>query len=236
MYYALSERSRGSTENYGLSCDEEGIFLAGDIPLVTRSFDSAGRAIYETRSLSEIGLLLAKSYGSEVDFSNQVRSLARVAGYMTDGKWVLAKTAAVQMRFPVLEDKIAVRKAVAAEAYLAKCRCQTGSDKKTGKRDVSDEPRIPAGQAGGGQWTTEEGPSAIPTNSLLIPVQAIAPPMDVPIPFELPAPPVRLYPPLPLDIPGAAREPANPIPTIQTVSNNGNTRSNIAMIKHVRKN
>jgi hypothetical protein len=131
---------------------------------------------------------------------------------MTDDRWVLAKIAAVQLRFPELPNKAAVSKALAAEAYLAKCQCQTATGKKTKKRDVSDEPRVPAGQTGGGQWTTDGGPSASLTNSLLVPAQAIAPPMPIPVPFELPTLPIRPYPPLPLDIPGVTREPVNPYP------------------------
>jgi hypothetical protein len=76
------------------------------------------------------------------DFSNQIEGLQRIAEYMTEGKWVLAKIAAVQPRFPELPDNTAVRKVIAAEEYLAKCRCQTTISKNTRKRDVSSEPRV----------------------------------------------------------------------------------------------
>jgi hypothetical protein len=84
MYYTLCDRR--SPESYGLSCDEEGVFLASNIPLVTRSFNFIGQAVYKSRPVSEIGSLLAKAYGAEVDFSNQVEGLERIAGYMTEGK------------------------------------------------------------------------------------------------------------------------------------------------------
>jgi hypothetical protein len=195
MYYALCDRRIDDLEGYGLSCDEEGVFLARNIPLVTRSFSSIGRAVYKIRSVSEMGWLLAKAYGAELDLSNQIDGLQRIANYMTEGRWVLAKIAAVQLCFPELPDDAAVGKVIAAEEYLAKCRCQTGTSKNTGTRDVSTEPRVTAGQTGGGQWTTEEGFAAGPTNSLLIPAQAIAPPVPIPAPFELPMPPTGLNPP-----------------------------------------
>src|SRR5947209_908391 len=108
MLYTLYERQRGGPAPRGLSCDEEGVFLAGEVALVTRRFDHAGRAIYKARSRPEIGWLLAKAYGSKLDISNQLEGLDRLAVYMSDGKWVLAKIAAVQLRFPELPDDQAV--------------------------------------------------------------------------------------------------------------------------------
>jgi hypothetical protein len=202
MRYALCDRRAGSA-TYGLSCDEEGVFLAGDIRLVTRDLDSAGQAVYKTRPVSEVGWLLTKSYGAEVDFSNQIQGLKRVAAYMTEGRWVLAKITAVQLRFPELPDNAAVQRAITAHEYLTKCRCETAADRKARKRDVSDEPRIPAGQTGGGQWTMEGGSAASQRSSLLIPVQAITAPTAIPAPFELPMPPTGLNPPLALESPAS---------------------------------
>jgi hypothetical protein len=133
MRHALCDR-RADSATYGLSCDEDGVFLARDVPLITRDFDSAGQAVYKTRPVSEVGWLLAKSYGAEVDFSNQIQGLKRVAAYMTEGRWVLAKIAAVQLRFPELLDYAAVRRAITAHEYLTKCRCQTTAERKARKR------------------------------------------------------------------------------------------------------
>jgi hypothetical protein len=163
------------------------------------------------RSIGSLG----EAYGGAFDLSNQVEGLKRIAAYMTDGNWVLAKIAAVQLRFPELPNRAALYRLVEAETqFLAKCRSHTDADEKSRKRDVSDEPRLPAGQTGGGQWTTGGESSAAPTNSLLIPAQAIAPPMPIPAPFELPMPPTGISPPLPLEIPGGIREPTpvNPYP------------------------
>ena len=175
----------------------------------------SGRAIYKARSPAEIGWLFAKAYGAEIDFSNQIEGLKRIAAYMTEGKWALAKIATVQLRFPELPDGRSMKALLAAEAYLAKCQCKTPQFERkasSNKRDVSDEPRVPAGQSGGGQWTTDAGSPANLSDPLLIPAQAITAP--IPAPFELPMPPTGISPPLPLEIPGGIREPTpvNPYP------------------------
>jgi hypothetical protein len=80
------------------------------------------------------------------------------------------------------------------------------------KRDVSDEPRVPRGQTGGGEWESGRGGDASTASRLLIPAQAV--PLPLPLPFELPVPPTEITP-FPLDIPnGNIREPVpvNPYP------------------------
>jgi hypothetical protein len=190
--YSLSKRQNDNASIRGLSCDEDGIFIAGDVALVTKVCEAGDRPVYTLRKNAEIALLLLKAYGSGIDLSNHIEGLSRVARHMTEGKWVLAKIAAVQLRLPEVTD-VALEKMKTADAgLLSKC-CSSCQPKRTPrrsgathKRDVSDEPRIPAGQSAGGDWTS--GPSAAVTSHHppLVPVQAITVPVP---PFELPLPP-----------------------------------------------
>lgn len=211
--YSLCDRKIASgAEPRGVSCDESGVFIAGDVVLVTRSLSANGRPIYRARPVQEISRLLKSAYGTGIDFSAHIDGLDRIARYMTEGKWGLAKIATVQLRLPDVSDDLALATLLTAEANLiAKC-CSRCTTNKTRKRDVSNEPRIPAGQSGGGEWTTGDGGAMPTSNPLLIPAQAITAP--IPLPFELPLPPTDVTP-FPIEIPGSnLREPVpvNPYP------------------------
>jgi hypothetical protein len=163
--------------------------------------------------------LLAAAYGDEWDFSAQIAGLDLVTRYMNEGRWTLAKIASVHLRLPEVSDDRALAKLLAAEArYLAKSCSSCGkksnhTSRAAAKRDVSDEPRVPAGSSDGGEWTTDSGYERQLANPLVIPAQAIAPPMPVPIPFDLPLPPTEIAP-FPFAIPGEGLKPplANPYP------------------------
>lgn len=82
-----------------------------------------------------------------------------------------------------------------------------------------NEPRIPAGEPGGGEWTTgseANAPRSGGTEPSLIPAQ-MSIPWDLPtdIPWEIPGAPSEITP-LPFDFPGAERKrpplPTNPFP------------------------
>ncbi|HXE28145.1 MAG TPA: hypothetical protein VN656_06495 [Stellaceae bacterium] len=155
-----------------------------------------------------------------MDFSAQISGLQLVARYMNEGKWALAKIAAVHLRLPEISDDLALAKLLATEArYLAKScsSCGQKSDPKSravAKRDVSGEPRVPAGESGGGEWTSDGGYERQLANPLVIPAQAIAPPMPIPAPLEIPLPPTEVAP-FPFSLPGAGLRPpplVNPYP------------------------
>ena len=216
--YSLCDRQYGDTKPRGISCDEEGVFIAGDVPLVTRSSDANGKPVYAARQAHEIISLLTKAYGPKPGLSNQVEGLNGVARYMTDGNWILAKIAAVQLRLPDVADDVALASLMVAEMELIRKCCSLGQNCKAKpqrrsarKRDVSDEPRVPGGQSGGGEWTSGNGSGSVRQNPLLVPAQAITAP--IPIPFDLPLPPTEITP-FPMEIPnGNIREPpVNPYP------------------------
>jgi len=218
--YALCERPANNHGLLrGLSCDADGVFLAGDVPLISRPKIKSHSASYAPRPEGELEGLLAAAYGQGRDFSPQIAGLRLVARYMNEGKWVLAKIASVHLRLPEVDDDLALAKLLATETgYLAKgcsncCERSTRGDRAAVKRDVSDEPRMPAGQSDGGEWTTSNNERQL-SNPLVIPAQAIAPPMPIPAPFEIPLPPTEVAP-FPFALPGAGLRPpplVNPYP------------------------
>jgi hypothetical protein len=218
--YALSERHPGDgILPQGISCDESGVFIAGDVPLVVRSLEAGGGVLYRARTPRKLAALLELAYGTGIHFSAHIAGLERIARYMTEGKWVLAKIAAVQLRLPNVSNDLALKKVLAVGTSITKhCSCdrlkrRRQSSHHARKGDVSNEPRIPAGQSGGGEWTTDGGSEKPMSNPLVVPAQAIAPPMPMPWIDLLPDLPTEVTP-LPLQIPnGEARElPKNPYP------------------------
>lgn len=212
-------KNRADEPLRGLSCDEDGVFIAGDVPLIYRR--AVGDVDGDTvRPVHELEKLLVSAYGYTQGFSAQVAGLHLVARYMNEGKWVQAKIASVHLRFEDLADDLAVAKLLTAEAgYLSKS-CSTCKEKDlrrsqraVSKLDVSNEPRIPAGQTGGGEWTADGGSTRALTGPLVIPAQAIAPPMPLPMPFDLPVPPTEIAP-FPFAVPGEGLKPplVNPYP------------------------
>ena len=198
-------RSRENGLPRGLSCDEQGIFLAGEMPFTRRGADARGRTSYVPRHFSEINFALSRGYGFRIDFSDRAELLRLAAEAMTAGDWTRATLATVHLKLPDLPDQAAVerlQKAVAVLKYEAagcsgaRCRRCTPI---IHRRDVSDEPRIPIGSPGGGRWTTDGttggGTSRRPPSRLLHPVQAV----PIPFPGTIPLPLTpRLLPPIPL--------------------------------------
>jgi hypothetical protein len=219
--YSLADRSSTSQPN-GLSCDDDGLFIAGRIPIAPRVRNPDGSLSYQLRNLDEINLVLSAAYGIEIDVAGKANHLGLVTRYMKEGKWVLAKIVAVQLGFPDLPSEAAIRRAFTADRLvksgrhtpLTKCsECRSDSRRTAArKRDVSNEPRVPAGQSGGGEWESGDagGIGAKPTsNPLLIPAQALAPPITGPIELPIPVPPTEITP-FPPAITAPNVDPLNP--------------------------
>jgi hypothetical protein len=75
VYRLHNRRGRDGVRARGLSCDEDGVFPAGDV-----------------------AVLLSAARERSFDFSARMSQLHLVARYMTEGKWILAKIAAVHLR------------------------------------------------------------------------------------------------------------------------------------------
>ena len=128
----------------GLSCDADGVALGG-VPLA-RVWSAAGRRQSEVRPLGEFGEILRLAYGAQ---SLEVvrrcyRGLQRAAAQLDAEDLARASLEAVTTGFPDL--------ASPAMAKLARfTELQKGGD------DWEDQPRVPAGEHGGGQWTIGGG-------------------------------------------------------------------------------
>lgn len=154
-----------------------------------------------------------------------MKQLGRAAAYMSVGNWTAARLVALQLRLPDLPDSQSVDLLVKADRLTRAelrpccksvrilCSCSSSATSTSArKRDVSDEPRIPRGQTGGGRWTT--GSNGFGPDPNIIPVQVLVPPLEIPAPFELPMPPGEITP-FPFDVPGVEKPftpPYNPFP------------------------
>jgi hypothetical protein len=206
----------------GLSCDDDGLFIARSIPIAPRVPNPDGSLSYQLRNLDEINLILSAAYGVEIDVAGKANHLELIARYMNEGKWVLAKIAAVQLGLPDLPGDAAATRALTADRLVkrsryrppTKCSECRGDSRRTStrKRDVSNEPRVPAGQPGGGEWESGDAGGIGPkpaSNPVLIPVQALVPPITGPIELPIPVPPTEITP-FPPTITAPNVDPLNP--------------------------
>jgi hypothetical protein len=136
----------------GLACDDDGVAL-GAVPLVrTTSADGLGRS--DVLPLAALAEILGLAYGPQPPEVTERchRGLKRAAARLDAGDIVLACIEAVLIGFPTLT----------AEA-MAKLARHADLEKSW-----EDQPRLPAGQSGGGQWTAEAagGEAARPANDL----------------------------------------------------------------------
>jgi hypothetical protein len=136
------------------------VFIAGDVALISPSDADLNKDIYRARPAREIKLLLASAYGPDANFSNHIVQLESIARRMSEGNWVLAKIATVHLSLPDLSDQLAIASLRIANAKLmlsSDCSCSFEKRRRVNKRDVSSEPRVPAGQTGGGEWAGQRG-------------------------------------------------------------------------------
>jgi len=137
LWYRLAKRGAA-----GLSCDVDGVTL-GPVPLITpiRNQNKTSRQRYKLRPAGEVARAIALAYGAVADDGIEARlaGLGRVAKALDRGEDALAAIIAVHLRFP----------GIAAD----------GMAKLAAAHDLRkydpDEPRVPAGNPDGGQWTSE---------------------------------------------------------------------------------
>jgi len=133
----------------GLACDETGVAL-GAADLARVHLEAGGRRRCEVRPPGDIGRVLKAAYGPQPDAVVQrlYRGLNRTAKWLEAGDLCHAGVEAVMLGFPDLTPT-----AMAKLAELA--------DLEKRGQAWEDEPRLPAGQSGGGQWTTGGGGAAV---------------------------------------------------------------------------
>jgi len=128
----------------GLACDGDGLALgAADLTRVRLDADGARRC--EARSTDEIGQILMMAYGPQPDgvVLRLHKGLTRAAA-IEAGDLGRAGIEAVKLGFPDLT----------REAMTKLAEIDDVEKRNTG---WEAEPRLSAGQAGGGQWTTGDG-------------------------------------------------------------------------------
>jgi hypothetical protein len=169
--YRLAPRGGG-----GLACDEAGVAL-GAADLVRVGADAAGRRRCEVQPPQGLGRIVSAAYGPQPDDAilRLDRGLSRAATAIEAGDLCLAGIEAVLLRLPDLTPSALAKLAEVAEL-------------EKGGTAWQDEPRVPAGQPDGGQWTTADGASGAPTVRAK-PAAPVSPHVSVP----------RPKPPLPLD-------------------------------------
>ena len=101
----------------GLSCDESGLYLGGEYPLVTCE-QANGQRVYRPRPIEDISRALSIGYGVRVDFGRHEAMLERIASHLTKGDWGLAQIIALQMRLPDLADSAALDRLMKADELL----------------------------------------------------------------------------------------------------------------------
>jgi len=129
----------------GLACDQQGVALgAADLARPGLGGGSLGRC--EVLSLGELDEVLKSAYGPQPkDTVQRVhRGLHRAAGWIDAGDVGRAGIETVNLGLPDLTAEAMIKLAEIADL------------KKRGDA-WRDEPRVPAGQPGGGQWTSDGG-------------------------------------------------------------------------------
>jgi hypothetical protein len=144
--YRLSPRGGG-----GLACDKAGVAL-GPTDLVRIGAHVAGRRRYETRSPQALGCILSTAYGAQPEgvILRLHRGLRRAASAIEAGDLCLAGIETVLLALPDLTPS--------ALAKLAR-----GAELEKGGTAWENQPRVPAGQSDGGQWTADGGSAGAPT-------------------------------------------------------------------------
>ena len=129
----------------GLACDKDGLAL-GAMDLASVRLDTGGMRRCEVRSPGEIGRILQTAYGPQPDgvVLRLHRGLRRAAASIEAGDIGRAGVEAVKLGVPDLTPVAMAKLADIADLEKANTAWRT-------------EPRIPRGQAGGGQWTTDGG-------------------------------------------------------------------------------
>ncbi len=133
---------RGGT---GLTCDGNGVAL-GEVELAKVSV-TRGRLRCAVRPIEEIAFILELAYGDvRPETSGRVhRRLRRIAAHLEASELAHAEIEALMLGLPRL-----------TQEAIAKLTSAGGLRKGNW---WLDEPRIPAGQTGGGQWTTDSAGS-----------------------------------------------------------------------------
>lgn len=125
--------------------NENGAFIGRGVPLL--ECDRRGR--FRPRDTAVLERLLMIGYGSPFDLGWRAPRLRQIADALNDGDLALASIALVHMQLPPLPNTEWAHAMAKADGLLAK-----------ENPEWADEPRVPAGNPDGGQWTDEDASAA----------------------------------------------------------------------------
>lgn len=148
-------RPRDGSLPLGLSCDDEGLLLAGNCRLIAATLTPEGQIFYRARPSDEINAVLSAGYGATVDISGNYPAIERLAGYMSRGEWSRAALAALNLRWPEFSDQAAARRVLEADRLL----------KLAWNSDLHPRWAAHSGEGRGGEFRSgdDDGDAAIPT-------------------------------------------------------------------------
>jgi hypothetical protein len=144
--YRLTPRGGG-----GLACDTAGVAL-GAAELARVGADAAGRRRRQVQPPQGLRRIVSAACGPQPEdvILRLHRGLSRAAAAIEAGDLCLAGIETVLLRLPDLTSSALAKLAEVAEL-------------EKGRTAWQDEPRVPAGQPDGGQWTTAGGAGGAPT-------------------------------------------------------------------------
>jgi hypothetical protein len=118
VYRLWDRRGMDGAPVRGLSCDAEGIYFAGECPLVLPVADETGRMVYRVRALDEIEFLLSIGHGRKVAFAERMPALRQIADRMTAGELAHAQIATMLLKLRELPDAATVARVALADGLL----------------------------------------------------------------------------------------------------------------------
>jgi hypothetical protein len=122
--------------------NDDGAFIGRGVPLLEQ--DALGR--WKPRDKGLLERLLGIGYGVPVELNGRYMQLRDVAQALNEGNLALAGISLVHMRLPPLPSAEHARDMAKADGLMVKYN-----------PDWEDQPRVPAGNPDGGQWTSEGG-------------------------------------------------------------------------------
>lgn len=135
----------------------DGAFIGRGVPLLER--DALG--FWRPRNDAVLERLLVIGYGPTFELGWRSAQLGHVAAALNDGDVALAGISLLRMQLPPLPSDRHALAMAAADGRLIK-----------DNQDWENEPRVPAGNPDGGQWTSEDGGEAGSNDGQIVPAAA----------------------------------------------------------------
>jgi hypothetical protein len=131
---------------------EDGAYLGPGVPLLNRAADGAGCEFFAPRAETVLARILSAAYGKPVDCRALGHRLKRVAAALNRGDRSLAAILLVQAEIEPLPDAAAALRFAKADRDL---RARYGTTTRGTVKAGFDpnQPRAPAGEPDGGEWT-----------------------------------------------------------------------------------